>query len=80
MPRVQNVKAHPGYLLELTFDDGLHGNVCLRDRLYGPMFAPLKDPDYFQRVFVDEFGAVCWPNQADLAPDALYLEISQLNA
>lgn len=43
------------------------------------MFAPLKDPDYFSQAQVDEFGAVCWPNGTDLAPDALYRDITLQN-
>jgi hypothetical protein len=31
----------------------------------------------FQRVCVDEFGAVSWPNGADLAPDALYRALAE---
>ncbi|MBI4083510.1 MAG: DUF2442 domain-containing protein [Candidatus Lambdaproteobacteria bacterium] len=66
-----------GYTLRIEFDDGLTGEVCLADRLFGPMFAPLKDPTFFARVAVDEYGAVCWPNGADLAPDALHRQIAQ---
>ena len=77
MHRVVQVEAKPGYVLELEFDDGLKGSVCVKDELYGPMFEPLKDPAFFEQVFVDEFGAVSWPNQADLAPDALYSDISE---
>lgn len=80
MQKVRKVKALPGYELEVEFDDGVHGRIQLKDRLYGPMFEPLKDPDYFRRVSVDEFGAICWPNQADLAPDALYRELTRANA
>jgi len=36
------------------------------------MFEPLKDAAFFAQAKVDEFGAVCWPNGVDLAPDALY--------
>jgi hypothetical protein len=36
------------------------------------MFEPLRDPEFFSRVGLDEFGVICWPNGADLAPDALY--------
>jgi hypothetical protein len=39
------------------------------------MFEPLKDVDLFGKVAVDEFGAVCWPNGADLAPDALHARL-----
>ena len=49
--------------------------MALADRLFGPVFEPLRDPAMFARVFVDEFGAVSWPNGADLAPDALCEQI-----
>ena len=42
------------------------------ERLFGPMFEPLRDSELFRQVSIDEFGAVCWPNGADLAPDGLY--------
>lgn len=75
MPRVVKVSALPNYTLTLTFDDGVQGEFSLADRLFGPMFEPLKDPAYFARVSVDAFGAVCWPNDVDLAPDALYRKV-----
>lgn len=76
MRHVIRVQAEPDYVLQLVFDNGVTGKLCIKDRLFGPVFEPLKDPDYFRKVFVDEFGAVCWPNQADLAPDALYLDLT----
>jgi hypothetical protein len=75
MHRVTSVQAKPNYILALIFDDGTEGEVCLSDRLFGPMFEPLKDPEFFKLVSVDQFGAVCWPNNADLAPDALYRRV-----
>ena len=72
MPRIINVEVKPDYTLVLTFDDGAYGEVCIADRLFGPIFEPLKAPEFFALARVDEFGAVCWPNGADLAPDALY--------
>lgn len=75
MRRVTSVETRPEYTLVITFDDGTHGEVCIADRLFGPMFEPLKDPEFFSLARVDEFGAVCWPNDADLAPDALYRKI-----
>ncbi len=76
MHRVTHVETKHGYTLAVTFDDGTYGEVSLADRLFGPMFEPLKDPAFFARARVDEFGAVCWPNDADLAPDALYRKIT----
>ncbi len=74
--KISSVVALPNFKLGITFDDGLSGEVCLAQRLFGPMFEPLKNAEYFAQVTVDEFGAVCWPNGADLAPDALYEQIS----
>jgi hypothetical protein len=75
MQRVISVTPLDGFGLNITFDDGLRGTVSMRDRLFGPVFEPLRDEAAFRQVFVDEFGAVCWPNGADLAPDALYERI-----
>jgi hypothetical protein len=72
MPRITSVRPLEDYRLSITFDDGTKGVIPLRDRLFGPVFEPLREADMFQQVFVDEFGAVAWPNGADLAPDALY--------
>lgn len=72
MRRVTNVCALNGYRLEVVFDDGVRGTVSLEKRLFGPVFEPLRNTALFGQVTVDEFGAVSWPNGADLAPDALY--------
>ncbi len=80
MERIISAKALDKYRIEVEFSDGLKGVVDLSDRLFGPMFTPLKDPDLFNKLRVDEFGAICWPNGADLAPDALHETISMLQA
>jgi hypothetical protein len=72
MQAVVSVQPLDNYQLEVAFEDGTNGIVSLKDRLFGPVFEPLRDPAMFRQVSVDEFGAVCWPNGADLAPDALY--------
>ena len=76
MHKVISVKAKSAYILEIIFNDGTRGELSIADRLYGPVFEPLKDPKFFEQVQVDSFGAVRWPNGADLAPDALYREIA----
>lgn len=65
----------PRYRLEVEFSDGTRGVVDLADRLFGPMFEPLRDEKLFAKANVDEFGAIVWPNGADLAPDALYVRM-----
>jgi hypothetical protein len=72
MRRVIEVEAKANYVLSVTFDDGVQGEISMADRLFGPMFEPLKDPAYFAKAEVDGFGVICWPNGADLAPDAIH--------
>ena len=76
MIRVASVSAGRGYTLKLAFTDGTGGTLDLSSRLFGPMFEPPRDPAEFSQVRVDDYGTVCWPNGADLAPDALYKTIS----
>ena len=73
--RIIEVIAKPGFVLAIKFDDGTYGDVSIKEKLYGPVFEPLLDPDYFAKVSIDEFGAIFWPNGADLAPDKLYSAI-----
>lgn len=76
MNRIVRVQAKPNHILAVEFDDGVAGELSLADRLFGPVFEPLQDPAYFAQVAVDPFGAICWPNGADLAPDAIYRQIT----
>ena len=80
MEKVKTVKPLAGYRLEVEFTDGVKGVVSLEDRLFGPVFEPLKDSKIFAQVGIDEFGAICWPNGADLAPDAVYNKIHAIHA
>lgn len=75
MEKVIRAKPLDGYRIEVEFSDGLKGIVSLEDRLFGPMFEPLRDEAFFKQLCVDEFGVICWPNGADLAPDALYAKL-----
>jgi hypothetical protein len=60
-------------VLQLTFADGLRGEVEVLDRMRGPVFAEARTPAGFAAVSVDdETGTVVWPGGADLAPDTLY--------
>ena len=72
MERVTAVRALPTYRLEIEFSDGIRGVLGYEARLFGPMMEPLRDPARFAEVGIDELGVICWPNGADLAPDAIY--------
>ena len=59
--------------LKLTFNDGTRKTVDVTPLLGGPVFEPLKDPQFFARGTLDPVsGTAVWPNDADFAPEALY--------
>ena len=71
---VVDVKPLEALGLFVRFTDGLTGEVRFKPEHLSGVFEPLKDPAYFKQVYVDH-GAVAWPGQIDLAPDAMYQEI-----
>jgi hypothetical protein len=80
MPRVIKVAPLPHYRLYVEFDDGVSGTIDLSGELDGEVFRPLRDEATFHQVAVDEFGAVCWPNGPDLAPDAMHRQLARESA
>jgi hypothetical protein len=60
------------YIVALKFEDGTAGEVDLADELWGDVFQPLKDIEFFKRFEVAEYGTLAWPNGADIAPEFLY--------
>jgi hypothetical protein len=72
---VVEVKAEPDYCLFVQFKDGLAGRVRLRREDLTGALAPLQDAQFFERVFID-YGAVAWPGEIDLAPDAMYAQVA----
>jgi hypothetical protein len=72
---VVEVKPEPGYCLFVRFKDGLNGRVRLRDEDLTGVLAPLRNGGLFEQVFIDD-GAVAWPGDIDLAPDAMYEDIA----
>lgn len=59
------------FRIHVTFNDGSENTIDFHEWLTGPVFEPLKNPEYFQRFFVDG-GTVVWPNGADVAPETLH--------
>jgi hypothetical protein len=71
--RICSVEPLEGFVLRLLFDDGTVRDIDLEAELWGPVFEPLRDPQLFRQVRVDEeFGTIVWPNGADLDPDVLH--------
>jgi hypothetical protein len=60
-------------VLQLTFADGLSGELDVLERMRGPVFEDARTPEGFAKAKADEeTGTVVWPGGADLAPDTLY--------
>ena len=75
-----HVQARPGHRLYLEFNNGMRGEVCLLDELWGEVFEPLKDERLFATARQDEvLGTVVWANGADFAPEFL-LKLLQAQA
>ncbi|HUH63365.1 MAG TPA: DUF2442 domain-containing protein [Terracidiphilus sp.] len=60
----------------VRFADGTQGTVRFEPSHLTGVFEALKDPAVFRQVRV-ELGAVTWPGDIDLAPDAMYREIKR---
>ena len=62
------------YRLYVKFIDGLEGSVDLLKLVtsdHAGVFMILRDPQFFKSVYLN-YGAVTWPGDLDLAPDAIY--------
>ena len=77
IPKLTAAKHIEGYRLQLEFSDGARGEIDLEDQLWGEVFEPVRDPDFFKRFEVHpELNTLTWPNGADFAPEYLYQAIA----
>ena len=68
--RITAARVIEDHVLELHFRDGYVGRIDLGPALWGPVFEPLKNQEYF-RQFRLEDDTIRWPNDADFCPDVL---------
>jgi hypothetical protein len=73
---VVEVRPEPDYNLLVRFADGVSGRVRISPEKLTGVLAPLRDRQFFEQVFIDH-GAVAWPGEIDLAPDAMYQEVAK---
>lgn len=77
--RVQAVTALPDFKLHVIFQDGTEGIVDMSAFVLSEtagVFRALRDVDRFNAVYLDQ-GAVTWPGDLDLSPEAMYKAIKQ---
>ena len=71
--RVTSVECVGPRAVRVSFDDDTTKEIDLSDELWGEVFEPLRDPDFFRQVTLnEETGTIEWPNGADLAPSFLH--------
>jgi hypothetical protein len=73
-PKLLDATPVSGYRVDLRYADGLAARVDLSYLVGGgPVFEPLRDPEYFARLaIIPGCDTIEWPNEADIAPERLY--------
>jgi hypothetical protein len=77
--RVAYVEALPGFRLHVRFNDGTEGIVELAAFINSAgagVFAALRDERIFRQVKII-LGAVTWPGELDVAPDAMHRAVKE---
>ncbi len=61
------------HTIEVCFENNTCKTISFSPVLYGEMYGPLKDPEFFKSVKLDdEVNTLVWPNGADFDPSLLY--------
>ncbi len=66
------------YKVWVAFNDGAEGEIDVSSELYGELFEPLKDKEFF-RSFTLEGHTLSWSNGADFAPEFLREQLPGLS-
>lgn len=75
---VKSVQPLLSFRISIRFNDGTKGIVDLSNQIQNSkgVFTVLKDPKLFAQVYV-QYGAVTWPGELDLAPDAMHKRLKE---
>jgi len=74
--RILEVRPQPEFKLFLRYDDAASGEVDLADLVGKGVFSAWSEPGIFEQATITESGAVEWPGEIDLCPDALYMRLT----
>ncbi|MGC6424863.1 MAG: DUF2442 domain-containing protein [Lentimonas sp.] len=76
---IEEAKYLDGHRVWLKFSDGTDGQVDLKNELDGPIFEPLKDPEFFKQFTLEGHTIAC-PNGADFAPEHIHALTPQIQS
>lgn len=74
--KITKVNPIAGYRLSVEFDEGDRGVVDLSDYAGKGVFEAWLTPGFFEQVTVASDGALAWPGDLDLCPDAIYMRLT----
>jgi hypothetical protein len=70
--RIAEARHIEKYTIWVKFNDGIEGEVDLKDELWGPIFEPLNDLNIFRKFSLHpELHTIVWENGADFSPEFL---------
>ncbi len=73
IPRVEQVKPQEGHILLISFTNGKKKKYDINRLLNLELFAPLKNPAFFNNVHVEPGGyAVAWNSEIDISEYELW--------
>lgn len=70
------VEPREDYKIWLRYEDGVEGEVDLSDIPRTGIFEAWNDVSFFESVHISEFDSIAWSEDAELCPNALYIEIT----
>jgi len=71
--RVTGFERLSPFILRVRFEDGTSQVIDFGPVLHGEIYGPLRDPQFFDQVRLDEeAGTLAWPNGADFEPATLH--------
>ena len=77
--RIRSMTVVSDHCLSVQFVDGIKGLVDLSGLIHEEdpgVFIVLRDSHFFKQAYIDH-GAITWPGNLDLAPDAMYESIKE---
>ena len=76
LPEPVEVEARNKLRIWIRFDDGVSGEVDLSHLAGMGVFKAWDDRGFFEQVFIGEGGEVSWPNEIDIDPHKLYMDVT----
>ena len=73
--RITEAKPIERFRVSLRFDGGASGTVDLSHLAGRGVFQTWLQPGAFEQLSISPSGALQWPGDLDLCPDALYLQM-----